>query len=455
MPSRTAPVVDRPAASSQRSIPLWSLAALAVVAGLAIGRFATLDSGETPLDPGSTSQGGEAAGGSLASLEDAVEARPDDATAWRSLGSAYVTQALQSSDPAFYSLAERAFDRATELAPDDPTILVGRGVLQLSLHRFAEAEELGQAATRALPGNADALGVLVDAQVELGRYDEAAETLQTMLDSRPGLPALARTSYQRELRGDLAGAEDAMRAAVVAGSPDTFDLASVTALLGDLQRTRGDLDGALASYEDALRLSPDLLAADLGRAHVLAAKGDVDSALRLVSAVVERFPAPSALFLLADLQHAAGDEQGEQDTIELVRVTSQLQEEAGQVVDLELALFEADVADDPASAVELATAAHQARPDNVFAADALAWALHRAGDSAAALPFAEQATRLGTADPSLRYHAAEVFAAVGDDARAVEHLQAALTAGPSFSVRHEDAVAALARRLGVALPAAP
>jgi tetratricopeptide (TPR) repeat protein len=436
-------------------MPLWSMAALAVVAGLAIGRFATADGGDTPLDRGSAPQGAVAGSGSVDSLEDAVEARPDDPTAWRSLGSAYVAQAIQTSDPAFYSLAERAFDRATELAPDDPTILVGRGVLELSLHRFTEAEQLAKEATAALPGNADALGVLVDAQVELGRYDEAAESLQAMLDSRPGLPALARTSYQRELRGDLAGAEDAMREAVVAGSSDTFDLATVTALLGDLQRTRGDLDGAMGSYEDALRLSPDLVAAELGRAHVLAARGDLDGATQVVETVVERFPAPSALFVLADLQHATGDEQGEQDTIELVRVTSELQEEAGQVVDLELALFEADVADDPALAVELATAAHRARPDNVFAADALAWALHRAGDSAAALPHAEQAIRLGTADPSLRYHAAEVFAAVGDGTRAAEQLQAALAAGPSFSVRHEDAVAALARRLGVALPAAP
>lgn len=437
-------------------MPLWSLAALAVVAGLAIGRFATFGGGDdAPSGGESASQSAVAAGGgTLTSLEDAVDERPDDPTAWRSLGTAYVSQAVQTSDPAFYSLAERAFDRATELAPGDPTILVGRGVLQLSLHRFAEAEALGQEATRGLPGNADALGVLVDAQVELGQYGAAAETLQAMLDSRPGLPALARTSYQRELRGDLAGAEEAMRRAAVAGSTSAFNVATITVLLGDLQRARGDLEAAIGSYDEALRVSPDLVAADLGRAHVLAARGDLAGATRVVEGVVERFPAPVALFLLADLQHAAGDEEGEQDTIELVRVTSKLQEEAGQVVDLELALFEADVADDPALAVELATAAYQARPDNVFAADAMAWALHRAGDSGSAVPYAEQAISLDTANPLLRYHAAEVFAAVGDDTRAAEQLQAALTAGPSFSVRHEDAVAALAQRLGVAIPAA-
>ena len=434
-------------------MPIWAMAGLAVLAGLAIGRFATVgdERAEVERDGVATAVVGDGGDG-LAGLEDAVEARPEDPAAWRSLGSAYVQQAVQTSDPAFYGLAERAFDRADELAPGDPTVLVGRGVLELSLHRFEEAEALARDATQALPGNADALGVLVDAQVELGRYDEAAETLQVMLDNRPGLPALARTSYQRELRGDLAGAEEAMRDAVVAGSASPFDLATVTVLLGDLQRSAGDLEAAAASYDEALRLVPELLTAQLGRAQVLAARGELEEATTVVQEVVDRFPAPAALFLLADLQHAAGDAEGEQETIELVRVTTKLQEEAGQVVDLELALFEADVAEDPALAVDLAEAAHGARPDNVFTADALAWALHRAGRSEAAVPFAEQAIRLGTADPLLRYHAAEVFAAVGDEARAAEQLEVALTGGTSSFLRHQDEVEALAGRLGIELP---
>ena len=454
VPSRTATTTAPPAPLASRRMPVWAVAGLAVIAGLAIGRFATAGDRDSQVEREGVTAAAVAGGAEgLDGLEDAVDARPDDPAAWRSLGSAYVQQAIQTSDPAFYALAERAFDRATELAPGDPTILVGRGVLELSLHRFEEAEALAREATQALPGNADALGVLVDAQVELGRYDEAAETLQLMLDNRPGLPALARTSYQRELRGDLAGAEEAMRRAVVAGSSSPFDLATVTVLLGDLQRATGDIDAAAASYDEALRLVPDLLGAELGRAQVLAARGDLEEATAVVKEAVDRFPAPAALFLLADLQHATGDTEGEQETIELVRVTTKLQEEAGQVVDLELALFEADVAEDPALAVELAEAAHAARPDNVFAADALAWALHRSGDSEAAVPFAEQAVRLGTADPLLRYHAAEVFAAIGDDERAAEQLEVALAAGTSSFLRHQDEVEALAGRLGVEIPA--
>ncbi len=436
-------------------LPVWSVVALAVVGGLGIGRFLTAGG-----DGGTPATGAGAAGleavqapdDRVGALEAAVDARPEDATAWRLLGSAYVQQAIEVGDPAYYDLAERAFAEATELAPDDPTVLVGRGALQLSRHVFDEAEQLGQRAVAALPGNADALGVLVDAQIELGRYDAAASTLQAMLDARPGLPALARTSYLRQLNGDLDGAIEAMRRAEVAGSPSPFDEATVTALLGDLQRIDGDPAAALSSYERALATSPGLVAGELGRARVLGARSELAAAVAVVEEVVERFPTPSALFLLADLQHALGDRAAEEQTVDLVRATSRLQQEAGQIVDIELAVFEADVADDLASARRYARAAYDARPDNVFAADALAWALFRDGDAAGAVPFAEQAVRLGTADPVLQYHAAEVFAAVGDDVRAAEHLRQALRSGPAFSARHADAVSALAEALDVPVP---
>jgi tetratricopeptide (TPR) repeat protein len=334
------------AAARSRRLPRWSVVCLAVVAGLALGRFVTLDGDDgarSTSGPGPAASAGATLEDQVAALEGAVAADPEDAASWRALGSAYVRRATEVGDPSFYELAERSLQRAESLAPGDPGLLVVRGTLALALHQFDEALRLGTAATSALPANADALGVLVDAQVELGRYDEATDTLQQMLDARPGLPALARTSYLRELRGDLASAEEAMRAAVVAGTSSTFDVATVTALLGDVQRAGGDLPGALASYEDALQLVPGLVQAELGRASVLGARGDAGAAVDVVQRVVERFPTPAALFLLADLQHATGDVAAERETAALVRVTSALQEEAGQVVDLELAVFEADL----------------------------------------------------------------------------------------------------------------
>lgn len=445
VPEGTKPVRSRP------SLPLWSIVLLALVAGVAVGRFVTAGGDEVRrATPSPLAQGQSP---SIASLEQRVAAEPDDLGAWQTLGGAYIGRAAEVGDPSFYALAERALARAEALAPGDPVTLLGQGRLALALHRFPEALELGRQVVAALPASADALAVLVDAQVELGRYDEAEVSLQRMLDLRPGLPALARASYLRELHGDLPGAVEAMTRAESAGSAP-LDRANVAALLGSLQFRQGDLDAAAASYERALEAAPGLVLAEVGSARVLAAQGQVDSAIAVLEQVVERFPAPEAVILLADLQARQGLGAAE-ETYALVGAIAALQEEAGQIVDLEMAVFEADRGEDPARALALATRVHDARPDNVYAADALAWARLRAGDAAGAVEPMESALRLGTADPLLRYHAAEVFLAMGDTDRARTELAQALSGTPWFSFRHHDRAMALAAQLDVALPVPP
>ena len=445
---------DMPLVQTPRRTSPWVVAACAVVAGLGIGHFATVgDDVAAPVTEAAGFSSATSPTEQIAALEATVADDPDDATAWRLLGNAYVQRGAETQDPAMATAAARSFERAGALAPGDPAVLVGKGALALTSHRFAEAEELGREAARRLPANADALGVLVDAQVELGHYDAAAETLQRMLDARPGLPALARTSYLRELSGDFDGARSAMRQAIVAGRASDHDVATVTALLGDLERRSGDLSAAGDAYADALALAPDLLAARAGAARVRAATGDLDGAMASLEAAVDEVPSPALLVVLHDLQVGSGADDDAADTAELIRAAAALQEAAGQVVDLEMAIFEADVATDPGRAVALARRAHDARPQNVFTADAMAWSLFRAGDVDGAVPFVEQALRLGTTDPALRYHAAEIMVASGRRTEAADHLAVALR-DPWFSFQHRDRVLALADRLGVAAPEA-
>ena len=417
---------------------------VAVVAGVAIGRFIIVDA-PPAAGPAPAVQSLD---DNIAALERRVGADPDDAGAWQGLGVAYLKRAANVGDPSFYGLAERALDRAAELAPGDPTTIIGQGALALALHRFPEALELGTRATDLLPSSPDALAVLVDAQVEMGRYDDAEASLQRMLDVRPALPALARTSYLRELHGDVPGAIEAMTRAEAAGSrPD--DVARVAALLGDLHFLQGDIDAAAAAFDRALQASPGLVSAEVGRARALAARGEVDDAVEMLQGVVERFPTPEAVVLLGDLQSRMGRASEAEETYALVEAIAALQEDAGQVVDLEMAVFLSDRGGDPNRAVELARAAHQVRPANVYVNDALAWALLSAGDASAAVAPIEEALRLGSADPLVRFHAAEVFFAVGDADRARDELAQALSGTAWFSFRHHDRALALAGQLGV------
>jgi tetratricopeptide (TPR) repeat protein len=244
-----------------------------------------------------------------------------------------------------------------------------------------------------------------------------------------------------------------MQQALAAGALAGYDVASVAALLGDLHYKRGDLAEAEAAYDRAERLYPGLPTAAIGHARLLAANGDRPAAIEMLREVTDRAPLPAALVLRSDLLTLEGRADEAADVDDLVRAVAVLQEDAGQAVDLEMALFEADRADDPQRAVELARQAHDARPDNVFAADALAWALHRAGDSAAALPYVDQALRLDAADPLLRFHAAAIRAATGDDAAARADLQRTFDLTPWFSFALADEAVELADRLGIEVPA--
>ncbi|MBW3621627.1 MAG: hypothetical protein KY461_15395, partial [Actinobacteria bacterium] len=274
------------------------------------------------------------------------------------------------------------------------------------------------------------------------------ESLQTMLDLDPGLPALARTSYLRELHGDLPGAITAMQQAEQAGSAQPGDRAVVATLLGGLHQRDGDLAAADDAYTRALDAVPGFVPAQLGRLEIAALRTSPAEAADELSALVDELPRLDAVLLLADLREAAGDAEGRASAVELARAMAALQRDAGQVVDLELALLEADHGD-PEVAVELARSAYEARPDNVFAADALAWTLHRAGRSDEARPLVDRALRLGTADPVLRFHAAAVLAATGDAGRAEELLVSALELGPWSAFALVDDVRALGDELAV------
>lgn len=386
-------------------------------------------------------------------LEERVAADPDDLEAWQALAVAYTGRASASGDPAFYDLAERALAKADDLEPDAPGTLVARGHLLLSLHEFSEAEEVGQQAAAALPSNAGALGVLVDAQVELGDYEAATATLQRMVDRDPGLPALSRVSYLRELNGDLAGATTALQQAEIAGASLGLERADVATLLGHLHRQRGQLDAADAAYARALELVPTSIPARLGQLRIVASRDGAAAALPAVQELVTAVPRLDAILLQTELATAAGEAELAASSLELARAAAALQAAAGQVVDLELALLEADLGD-ATEAVALAQRAFDARPDNVFAADALAWALHRAGRNDEALPFLATSLRLGTVSPQVRFHAAAILAEADRTDEAAEHLTVVTDGDPWFSFALLDEGTALAGELGVDAPPA-
>ncbi len=370
----------------------------------------------------------------IAALQAGVRNARQGKRPFAALGLAYLQKVRETGDPGFYSRAENALRRALAADARDAAAVTGLGTLALARHDFGAALRLGRRARRLQPDAVAAYPVLVDALVELGRYDDAARALQQFIDRKPALPSYARVSYFRELHGDLDGAVEAMRLAVSAAGGTGEGLASVQALLGNLEFARGRLGAARRAHRAALRTMPGHAAASAGLARLDAAAGRLDPAIRRLRALVDRLPLPEYVVALGETQLAAGRRRSARDSFDLVRAQQRLLAGQGVNTDVELAIFEADHGD-AQRAVALARRAWRAAP-SVRSADALGWALTRAGRAAEGDRFARRALKLGWRDPIVLYHAGLSARAAGRDGAARKLLRRALEHNPRFSALH-------------------
>jgi tetratricopeptide (TPR) repeat protein len=184
-----------------------------------------------------------------------------------------------------------------------------------------------------------------------------------------------------------------------------------------------------------------------GLARVDAARGRLERAIRRLRRTVDRLPLPQYSVALGEAELAAGHRRAAHRDLGVVRAQERLLRAAGVDTDVDLALFEADHGS-PRRAVALARGAWAQAP-SVRSADALGWALSRAGRPADGLLWARRALRLGSRDPSFLFHAGMAAAAAaaaeraGSPATAAAHraaarrwLRASLAANRTWSPLH-------------------
>ena len=362
-----------------------------------------------------------------------LQDNPEDSYAYAQLGLSYLLQMRETADASLYGRAEQAFAAALQRDPNQFYAIIGQGLLALSRHDFVTAlawSERGQALN---PFSADALGIQVDAQVELGRYDQAVVTAQRMVDLRPDLSSYSRIAYLRELNGDTTGAIIAMKAAVQASVPGSEPMLWTQTQLGHLYRRRGDLDTAAVAYRTALHFRASYPFAQGGMAAIAAAQGDDAAAIAAYAELVKRLPLPEFIIPLGELYERAGDSAQAKQQYDLVRVVERLHESAGANVDLELARFDIDHGADPVTALAAARTAYSDRP-TIYAADTLAWALYHNGDFLQARRYSDEALRLGTEDAVLYFHAGMIAQALGDTNAARQQLQRTMAINPEFDI---------------------
>jgi tetratricopeptide (TPR) repeat protein len=367
----------------------------------------------------------------IASLQVRLKRLPTDSASWASLGAAYIQQARVTGDPSYYAKAAGVLRRSLQEQPDDNAVaLTGQAALAAARHDFGRALRLARASRQINRFSSVNQGMLVDALVELGRYDQALRAARRMVNLKPAVPSYTRVSYLYELRGDLVGARFAMRRALAIAYSDD-DRAFTLFELGELAWDSGNVRRAAALYRQGIRLDHDFVPLLYGRAKVEAARGDVGAALRDFQTVVDRYPSPTYVIEYADLltslgrAHAAGEQR------QLIRAQQQIFEAAGVNLDLELSLYDADHGR-PRAALAGARSAYTERR-GIFVEDALAWALYVNGRDRLALEHSRHAARLGTQNALLAFHRGMIEHSLGLDRAAQRSLRGALDINPFFS----------------------
>jgi pentatricopeptide repeat protein len=337
-------------------------------------------------------------------MEERLKQDPNDPGVAATLGQAYLQRARESGDPAYYSKAEILFERALKRVPGSVDAMLGKASLLMARHEFHKARDLANKAIDTDPDVVATYGILTDALVELGEYDEAIRTLDIMVRRKPNLSSYSRVSYLRELMGDVPGAIQAMTMAVESGAPNAENTAWCMVQLGNLFLNDGQLNRAEEQYQQALVRFPDYAHATAGLARVARARGDLASSVEHYKIAMDRIPLAEFAIGLGEVYERLGRKEEAKAQFDLVDAIQELYRYNGVSMDIELALFNADRGRDIPQALDIASNEWRSRK-SVRVADVYAWVLYRAGRYAEAQQMMQQALRLGTRDPLFLHHA--------------------------------------------------
>jgi tetratricopeptide (TPR) repeat protein len=312
----------------------------------------------------------------VASMRRAVAADPGNGAAAVALADALMRSARVNADGALPLEAERVLRATLRHRPSDYPARRMLSVVFLSQHRFEEALAEATAAQRLRPGDAWNDAVAGDALLELGRYDQAFDAFDQVMQRRPDAGACARVAYARELQGDLDAAVRPMEMAAESTSrQDVEALAWTFAQIGNLHLLRGRLDEAEREFSRAEFVFGSHPYAVHGRIRLLVARHRFAEALELSA----RAPAtPESLAIRGDLLARLGQtDRAEAAYREAERLErdgwTQEQPQPGAP-----ARFLAERGRNIPEAIALAERAARERQD-VATLDALAWAYFQAG----------------------------------------------------------------------------
>jgi eukaryotic-like serine/threonine-protein kinase len=312
------------------------------------------------------------------------------------LGEAYWRLYDQTREQQWADRAVESSRNAVTLAPDDVAARVALGISLHNTGRNGEAVQELQRALAAQPGDDEARRYLGRALNGLGRLDEAVAEWRKALATRPnnwqalsdmGLALFRAARYEEAI---------AAYRLLATLQPDNV---IGPQMLGTVLQVQGHYSEALAHYERAIAITPAPQAlSNVGAIHHL--QGNYGRAVEAFRRAIELRPNSAATHRnLGDSLRRLGRP--------------------------------AEAATAYRRAAELAEAARAVNPSDAQNLASLALYRQKAGEGVLALQVLNEALRLATANPEVRFRAAQVHALAGREPQSLESLERAIALGYS------------------------
>jgi tetratricopeptide (TPR) repeat protein len=325
----------------------------------------------------------------------------------------YLSEArITGEHPYYYPAILKILDGVLAIDPKNFEATTFKSSVKMSQHQFTEARELAEKARLINPSNAYVYGVLVDANVELGNYEEAVAMSDKMQQLKPSLESYSRASYLREIYGNYPSSIEAMKLAVQAGLPGSEPYCWSKNILGHLYETTGKLADAEQQYAGILSMRPSYAFALAGQARIQKARKEYDKALATLEKAAGIMPEFSFHEQMAEIYALQGEKEKAQK--KFAEVAKMLDEDArsGHAVDLELCkLYTKSGKLDSAKVYGLKE--YEKRPKNIDVNHALAWVYFNLNDLSKAQEHMQLALKTGNKDPELLQQAGAIEVALG------------------------------------------
>jgi tetratricopeptide (TPR) repeat protein len=309
---------------------------------------------------------------------------------------------------------EKLIDQAIEWLGPAEDICLLKANLDFKLHRLAETKRDLQLAP-ALAARREGRVILADVAFQEGSYKQAREELERLAEEDATWDVLARIAHIEAKMGDAEKADELyLRAEDEITAKGMRAFAWVELQRGLLDLSRGRVEEAIAHYELADRAYP-------GYWLVTEHLGDALQSRAHYERVLEEVDKPELAQKLGELLARAGDQNPAQQLFTRALSSYLESAERGEVhYNHHLTEYFADVAHDGEEAVKWARKDIELR-ENFNTQTALAWALHCAGQSAAAVPYVERAIESGVNDAAIFSKAAIIMEGAGLRGKAHEY----------------------------------